>query len=396
MKVLIVIPAVGLVYGGTSKLVLELAKALGDRNLQIDVITTNANGSTNLEVPLHTWQQKDTYRIQYFPRWRLSEYKFSYSLTTWLFQHIREYDLVHTISLFTYPIAIAHWLCQCYRIPYVINPQGMLEPWALEYKGLKKKLYYTLIERPSLRKASVIQMLSQAEAEGIQPLLLPTPLMIVPNGVDRQDFESLPDAELFYRRFPALRGKTLILFLGRIDPKKGLDLLAPAFAQVHAQFPHTHLVVAGPDNTGFLPTAQSYFEQAGCLEATTFAGMLTGELKYAAFAAVHLYVAPSYSEGFSLSVLEGMASGLPCIFTTGCNFPEAAIANAADVVEIDADAIAKAMQLRLANRDSADALGQRAHEFILQHYTWDQIASKLHQIYNNILQPSPPLSSQSQ
>ncbi|HTL90397.1 MAG TPA: glycosyltransferase, partial [Leptolyngbya sp.] len=188
MKILIVIPAIGLVYGGTSKLVLELAKALGDRDLQIDLVTTNANGSTNLKVPLSTWQQEDTYRIQYFPRWRLSEYKFSYGLTTWLFEHIQDYDLVHTISLFTYPVAIAHWLCQRYNIPYVMNPQGMLDPWALEYKGWKKKAYYTLIERPILRKASLIQMLSQAEAEGIRSLALPTPLVIIPNGVHRRDF----------------------------------------------------------------------------------------------------------------------------------------------------------------------------------------------------------------
>ncbi|HTL88172.1 MAG TPA: glycosyltransferase, partial [Leptolyngbya sp.] len=187
---------------------------------------------------------------------------------------------------------------------------------------------------------------------------------------------------------PALRGKTLILFLGRVDPKKGLDLLAPAFAQAYAQFPEAHLVIAGPDNTGFLPTARSYFEQAGCLEAVTFTGMLTGELKHAALAAAALYVAPSYSEGFSLSVLEGMASGLPCVFTTGCNFPEAAIANAAEVVEVDAIAISKAMQRQLADREAAIALGQRAQQFIFQHYTWDQIAAQLVQSYRNILDSS--------
>lgn len=395
MKVLIVIPAIGLVYGGTSKLVLELAQALGDRNLQIDVVTTDANGSTNLEVPLCNWQQEASYRIQYFPRWRLGEYKFSYPLTVWLFQHIRDYDLVHTISLFTYPVAIAHWLCQLYRIPYIVNPQGMLDPWALNYKGIKKKAYYRLVERSILCKARLIQMLSQSEADGIRSLSLPTPVQIIPNGVHRQDFTTLPDPELFYQRFPDLRDKTLILFLGRIDPKKGLDLLAPAFAQIHAEFPNTHLVVAGPDNIGFLPTAQSYFEQAGVLNAVTFAGMLTGSLKYAALAAVDLYVAPSYSEGFSLSVLEGMASGLPCVFTTGCNFPEAAIAQAAEVVEIDADAIAQAMRRQLANPEAAKALGHRAQQFIFQHYTWDQVAAKLHQVYIDILdQQKPALSSQ--
>lgn len=390
MKILIVIPSVGAVYGGTSKVAFELAQALGDRNLQIDVVTTDANGTTNLDVPLCTWQQQGSYRIQYFPRWGLSEYKFSYPLTQWLFQHIGDYDLVHTISLFTYPVAIAHWLCQSCNIPYVASPHGMLDPWALEYKAWKKRAYYTLIERPILHKASAIQMLSQAEADGIQSLALPTPIKIISNGVDRRDFDPLSDPDLFYQDFPVLRGKTLILFLGRVDPKKGLDLLAPAFAQVQAQFPQTHLIVAGPDNTGFLPTAQSYFEQVGCLEAVTFTGMLTGALKLATLAAAHLYVAPSYSEGFSMSILEGMASGLPCVFTTGCNFPEAAIAQVAEVVDIDATVIAAAMLRQLSDRQAAKALGNRAHAFILQHYTWDQIASKLHQLYLEILNHKQP------
>ncbi|MGG6269232.1 glycosyltransferase [Leptolyngbya sp. AN03gr2] len=384
MKILIVIPAVGLVYGGTSKVVFDLAQALGDRTLQIDVVTTDANGLTNLEVPLCTWQQETSYRIQYFPRWRLSEYKFSYPLTAWLFQHLRDYDLVHTVSLFTYPVAIAHWLCQLYKIPYIASPHGMLDPWALSYKGWKKKIYYTLIERPILCKASIIQMLSQTEADGIRSLSLPTPVKIIPNGIHRQDFTTLPDPDLFYQRFPHLRDKTLILFLGRIDPKKGLDLLAPAFAQIHAQFPNTHLVVAGPDNINFLPTAQSYFEQAGVLEAVTFTGMLTGTLKYAALAAVDLYVAPSYSEGFSLSVLEGMASGLPCVFTTGCNFPEAAIAQVAEVVEIDADAIAQAMKTLLSDSEARQQMGKRAQYFIFNHYTWQSISEQLIEIYCKI------------
>ncbi|MEP0916926.1 glycosyltransferase [Leptolyngbya sp. DQ-M1] len=385
MKVLIVIPAVSLVYGGTSKLLFELAQALGDRDLHVDVVTTNANGSTNLEVPLCTWQQAGSYRIQYFPRWGVSEYKFSYPLTAWLFQHLRDYDLVHTISLFTYPVAIAHWLCQLYKIPYIASPHGMLDPWALNYKAWKKKAYYTLIERPILCKASMIQVLSQSEANAVRSLALPTSLTILANGIHQRDFESLPDPELFYQNFPALRGKTLILFLGRVDPKKGLDLLAPAFAQVHAEFSQTHLVVAGPDNIGFLPTARSYFAQAGCLEAVTFTGMLTGTLKSAALAAAGLYVAPSYSEGLSLSVLEAMASGLPCVFTAGCNFPEAAIAASAKVVEIDSGAIAQAMKELLLDPNAAKQMGKRAQQFIFDHYTWQQIAAGLSEVYSKIL-----------
>ncbi|HZG39964.1 MAG TPA: glycosyltransferase, partial [Nodosilinea sp.] len=125
---------------------------------------------------------------------------------------------------------------------------------------------------------------------------------------------------------------------------------------------------------------------AKCPDAVTFTGMLTGELKYSALAAVNLYVAPSYSEGFSMSVLEAMASGLPCVITTGCNFPDAARANAAKVVDIQADAIAKALIECLSDPLAAKTMGDRARHLVLNHYTWDRVAAQLIEVYTAILE----------
>lgn len=389
MKILIVTPAVGLIYGGPSKIVLELAQGLGSHGISVDIVTTNANGSTNLDVPLHTWLTEKFYRIKYFSHWSLSDYKISLSLTSWLFQYVTDYNLIHTNALFSYPVLPAHWACQIHQVPYIVTPHGMLEPWALSYKAWKKRLYYTLFEKPTLQNAKAIQITGSPEVNSVKSLGIETPLIFVPNGIHPQDFETIPDPELFYQTFPVTRNKTLILFLGRVDPKKGLDLLAVAFAKVHAQFPQTHLIIAGPDNTGFLPTAQSYFTGAGCLDTVTFTGMLAGSIKYAALAAASIYVAPSYSEGFSISVLEGMASGLPCVITTGCNFPEAAAAQAAHVVNIDADEIANAIIQCLSNPQQAKAMGDRARQLILEKYTWDRIASNLFEVYTAILQKEP-------
>lgn len=389
MKVLIVIPALGTVYGGPSKCVVESAQALGNLGIDIDIVTTNANGSTNLDVPLYTWIAEKTYRIQYFPYWDLLDYKISLSLAQWLFQHVTSYDLVHTNAIFSYSELPAYWACQQHQVPYIVTPHGMLEPWALSYKAWKKRLYYTLLEKPALERASAIQMLASTEAERTRALNLKAPLVIIPNGIHPQDFEYLPEPELFYQNFPDTRHKTLVIFLGRIDPKKGLDLLATAFAQVHSNFPQTHLIVAGQDNIGFLPTARSYFAQAGCLDSVTFTGMLTGALKYAALAAASVYVAPSYSEGFSMSVLEGMASGLPCVITTGCNFPEAATAQAAHVANINADEIARALIQCLSNPQQAKEMGQRARQLILEHYTWDSIAAQLKEVYTSVINQDP-------
>jgi glycosyltransferase involved in cell wall biosynthesis len=259
----------------------------------------------------------------------------------------------------------------------------MLEPWALGYKAPKKMAYLRIVERPLvLRGASFLQALNGTEAANIAALRLGPRVVVVPNGIGPgETFPPDPaEAAAFLDRFPALRGKTLILFLHRVDPKKGLDLLAPAYAAVRARFPQTHLVVAGPPAAGYEETARGFFRAAGVEQATTFTGMLHGTLKRGALAAARVFVAPTYSEGFSMAVLEAMAAGMPCVLTTGSNFPEAGTARAARVVPIEAEAIATALADTLADPAASRDMGARARALVLASYTWDRVAAQLEQL----------------
>jgi len=367
-------------------MVTELAQALGNYQCEIDLVSTNANDGQKLAVPLNIWLKQENYRIQCFSCWHRQDLIFSLSLIIWLLKNLGNYDIIHTHSIFSPLISLVHGIGYFHGKPYIMTPHGMLESWALSYKAQKKRIYYSLIEKPALQKAKAIHALVNAEAKNIQSLNINSPTVIIPNGIHRHGFEKLPSSDLFCQEYPELINKTLIVFLGRIDPKKGLDLLAPAFAKIHQQFPTTHLIIAGPDSIGFLSKAQSFFTESGCLNAVTFTGMLTGSLKLSALAAASLYVAPSYSEGFSMSVLEGMASGLPCIITTGCNFPEAATARVAHVVDIDAHSIANAAISCLQNPEQAKIMGDRARQFIFQNYTWDIAAKKLVAVYQQIIE----------
>ncbi|MBD1862612.1 MULTISPECIES: glycosyltransferase [Trichocoleus] len=389
MKILLVTPYMGEVYGGIPKIVLGIAKGLACLGVTVDVITTNASNPSKLSKPLNVWIEEGAYRVQYFPCFNKNDFIVSSSLVKWMLKNVEDYDIVHTNTLFSPLVSIIHCICKLYRIPYVMTAHGMLEPWALSYKVWKKKVYYSVVEKPALQSASTIQFSCGTEADNAKSLGLNTPTVIIYNGVHPEDFKALPETEPLFEKFPSLQNKTIVLFLGRIDPKKGLDLLAPAFAKVHRHFPQAHLIVAGPDNTGFSSTAQSYFLQAGCINAVTFTGLLTGSLKYAALAAASIYVAPSYSEGFSMSVLEGMASGLPCVITTGCNFPEAAKADAACIVDTNVDSISDALAKYLGNLEQAKELGDRARQFIFQNYTWDVAARKLLQVYTALLNQQP-------
>ena len=381
MKVLAIAPYISSVYGGPGKVALELVNTLAKFDLDIDLVTTNANYAG---VETNCWSGRDNYRIRYFNCWHEDDFIISTGMIVWLFKNISNYDLVHTNTLFSPLISCVHWICQLFNIPYVVTPHGMLEPWALSYKTSKKKVYFNLIEKRALKKASAIHTLVASEAANIKSLGVDSQIKIIPNGIHLQDFNCWGDRDIFYEKYPYTKDKRLILFLGRIDPKKGLDLLALAFGKVRQKFPNTHLIVAGPDNINYLPEVKSFFRQENCLEAVTFTGMLTGELKKSALAAADLYVAPSYSEGFSMSVLEGMASGLPCVITTGCNFPEADRANAACVVDINSDAIASALIDCLENPQQAQLMGDRARQYILQNYTWDIVAQKLIRVYQEL------------
>ncbi len=381
MKILWVTPYLGKSYGGTSKVVTEIAQELGLK-CNINIVTTNDRDL--LDVPLNVWLPKANHRVQYFSCWHRRDLIFSMSLLKWLFDNINDYDLIHTNTIFSPLISLVHGICKLKQVPYVVTPHGMLEPWALSYKANKKKYYYQFLEKPLLQWGNAIQTLASSEAQKVQKLGFKQTVTI-PNGIHESEYKSLPNPEIFYQQFPHTRHKTLILFLGRIDPKKGLDLLAPAFAEVYRQFPNTHLIVAGPDSINFMPTAEQYFIDADCREGVTFTRMLKGDIKLAALAAASIYVAPSYSEGFSMSVLEGMASGLPCIITTGCNFPEAATAKVARVVDVDADSIANALIDCLQNPQQAKEMGTLARQFIFNNYTWDIAANKLIGVYRQII-----------
>lgn len=387
MKILFLTPYLSESYGGITKITRELAQALGKSGISLDLITTLASDKTVIEQPVRTWVVQDNFRVKYFPCIHRGDFIFSWSLLQWLKTHATDYDLIHTHTLFCPLISWATRICYRQKTPYLVTSHGMLEPWAFSYKAWKKKIYYKLIEENTLNQAAAIQGTSSIEFENFELYSFTTTKFLIPNGIHGEDFQYLPSPQIFHSAFPCTQNKILILFLARIDPKKGLDLLAPAFAQVRQQFPKAHLVIAGPDSIGFQATAEKYFIQAGCPDAVTFTGMLSGEIKYSALAAAQVYVSPSYSEGFSMSVLEGMASGLPSVITTGCNFPEAS--NIAQIVDVDQQQIAQALTWCLANPEESQAMGNRAQQFIFEKYTWDKIATKMISVYSWLLGREP-------
>ncbi len=264
-------------------------------------------------------------------------------------------------------------------IPYVLSAHGMLEPWALASKGLKKLLYAILVECGNVGGAACLHALTQAEADQYIAFGARCPIAIIPNGVDVPD---RVDPALFLRSFPSVLGKRIVLFLGRLHPKKGLDLLLEAWSLLAPLFPEAQLVIAGPDSEDMQERLSELVAQGQLEDSVLFTGMLDGAMKWSALAAAEAFVLPSHSEGLSVSVLEAMGVGLPVVVTTACNLPEVEEYHAGWQIEPSLDELTSAIAGLLYNSPAENReIGARGAALVQARYTWATVARQMADVY---------------
>ena len=294
-------------------------------------------------------------------------------------------DIVHIHGLWTLPTSAAALLARCYPRPYIIMPHGMLDRWSLRRSHRKKQVYAMLIERRNLDQASALHFLNHEECEEAKDFGCKAPSFVLPNGVDTKIFQALPGKDSLLAQHPRLRGKILALFLGRLHPKKGLDLLIPALSRARKHVPALHLLIAGPDEDGYCAQVVSWVRDHGLDHAVTFLGEVTGANKLAVFAAADLFVLSSYQEGDSMAVKEALAAGLPVLITRACHFSEVETAQAGIVVQPNIDEVADALIKLGANRESRSNMSQNARRFIDRSYRWEIIVGQLMDVYQDIV-----------
>jgi glycosyltransferase involved in cell wall biosynthesis len=266
-------------------------------------------------------------------------------------------------------------------IPYLITAHGMAEPWALRHKRWKKSLYLALVESRNLRRASCLHALSRPEIGHLRNLAPWTPICFVPNGVDLRLFDALPPRDALEQEHPELRGKFVLLFFGRVHVKKGLDMLAEALGALCPAFPALHLLVAGKDDGAWTPFRQR-LSGLGMEDRVTYLGHVGGEQARRAWAAADAFVLPSYSEGFSMAILEALACSLPCVITKACHFPELGEADGGIVVEAETDAVTAGLRSLLEQSPGERrALGRKGRRLVETRYTWDRQADSLASVY---------------
>jgi glycosyltransferase involved in cell wall biosynthesis len=266
-------------------------------------------------------------------------------------------------------------------VPYLIAAHGMAEPWALRHKALKKRVYTALVEGRNLRRASCLHALSRPEIGHLRAIAPRTPVCLVPNGVDLAPFDNLPPRDELEAEHPELRGKFALLFLSRLHVKKGLDLLAAALRALAPEHPDLHLLLAGNDDGAKGPFLRRIAE-ANLADRVTVLGHVSGENARRVWAAADAFVLPSYSEGFSMAILEALACRLPALITTACHFPELHAENGGIVVEPTIEGVTQGLrELLERSPDQRRYLGERGRRLVERRYTWDQQAQRLAEVY---------------
>jgi glycosyltransferase involved in cell wall biosynthesis len=255
--------------------------------------------------------------------------------------------------------------------PLVISPHGTLTPWALGRSHHLKRLIAWNGQQRALNSAACFHVTAASELEDLRNLGYRQPVAVIPNGVDLPP--SIPIREA--------RDGLQILFLSRLHPKKGLDLLLKVWQDVEARHPRSELVVAGPDEAGYGTAMQKLAQDLG-LRSVRFVGPLIGSAKQRAFSDADLYVLPTHSENFGLTVAEALAAGTPAITTTGAPWSGLVTQRCGWWIERGERELALALeQAHLAGPAELTEMGQRGRAWVAADFAWSEIARKMRHLY---------------
>ncbi len=375
--------------GGPIRSVHLLNKSLIEKGVDVSVFTTNAGLENEKNRELGMKETIDGVRVFRFPYYGYINYSFSPALFWKLKREIKNFDVVHIAEIWNFPVFAAVFWARVYGKPYVFSPRGSLMIEPLKKSRIKKKIFLFLAVKNFLKNAAMIHFTAEAEKE--EYLKAGLPLMnfvIIPNSIDfknlEKDAEESKDID-FKKDFGISPDKKTILFLSRIDWKKGLDTLIPAFAGAAKQYHNLVLILAGADSLNYKKTVESLIKVNGVEDRVIFTGLLEGAARAAAFKSADMFVLSSLAENFGMAVAEAMYFGLPVIITKYVGIsPEIAKNSAGIVIEKKEKDLAEAILKILNNPDMAKKMGEQGRELVKKEFSPPIVADKILKLYNEI------------
>jgi len=386
LKILQLVHTLDPSVGGVAAAVLALSRGLARRGHKLDVVVLD---EPDVVAAVADRGPADNITVHALGS-GLTSYRYSRTLSPWLRQHGGDYDRVIVNGIWQY-LSFAAWRRYAgSSVPYYVFPHGMLDPWFKEtfpLKHLKKWLYWPWAEYRVLRDAAAVIFTSEEERFQARKSfwLYRCREKVSPLGVETPPISSNAKSE-FLSRYPQLQNSRNFLFLGRLHPKKGCDILLEAFARFRSN-DSISLILAGPDQVGWESDLRRQVTRLNLTNRVVFTGMLEGSMKQGAFANTEAFVLPSHQENFGISVVEALAVSVPVLISNRVNIWREIEADRAGYVE--SDDLAGTTRLLQRWIDTAPAeremIRQNARRCFEQRFEINRAVDSLLQILNETL-----------
>lgn len=385
------------IYGGPTRSVSSICEALARLGVYVEVLTTNANGTQRLDVPLQEPVDVNGVTVYYFP---LTTSPFvPYYSSQWAQvcrKRVKEFDLLNLEVLFALEAHISASSARSHSVPYVMPLRGQLMPWALRRSRWKKVPYMALFGWRALNAASALHCSSFAEQREVESLGLKAPTYVIPNGLDLERFENMPPRGALRARLGISEEALVLLFMGRLCAQKRPQLAIDALSAAQSLSTEIHLIMAGPDYEALTPRLESHAQQLDCRANLHLTGLLGRDETLQALADADLLLMPSApnSESFGMSAVEALAAGVPVIVSEGV--PVGAWVekfNAGRVAPSTSEAFTQATYDMLAMPDQLRTMGQNGRQCAQQHFDINKVAWQQLEQYQSILEAGRPLET---
>ncbi len=309
-------------------------------------------------------------------------FKYSRPFSTWLNQNVSRFDLVHIHAVFNHACIAAAHACQKHDVPYIVRPLGTLDPWSMNQKSLRKKLFWHSSIKSMLTRATTIHYTARAEQEVVEKTLKLDHGYVVPLGVDTPSLENSDGHKGVSKYFPELDGHPYLLVLSRLHPKKAIDLLIDAFLSVlHLpEFRDWRMVIAGDGEASYVNSLKQMVPTRE--PSVFFSGWLRDEKKNEVLRNASLLALVSHQENFGLCVVEAMANGVPVIVSPQVNLSEdIEHSKAGWIATLNAERLAEVLAEAMQDGEERKKRGRAGAALVESRFTWPAVAAELSKMY---------------
>jgi glycosyltransferase involved in cell wall biosynthesis len=386
-RVLHVIPAVASRYGGPSRAIFEMCRALQQHGTEILLATTDADGPVHLDVPKEKIIAYQNVLTIFFSRQWSQRFGYSQGLARWLDREVKHFDVVHIHAVFSHPCIAAARSCQKRAVPYIIRPLGSLDPWSMRQNAFVKKTMWQLAVKRMLHSAAAIHYTADEERQLAESSLGLSNGVIIPLGITMPDVQEKNTPELFRQHHPGLGKSPYVLTLSRLHPKKNIELLLEVFLALvkRREAFDWRLVIAGDGEAGYVDSLKRLVKQKDSEQRVLFSGWLDGAERASALRSAALLALPSHQENFGLAAAEALACGVPVVVSEHVNLaPEIEKYGAGWVTSLDAEKFSNTLMEALQDEAECYRRGGAGRELVLQRFSWDEVATQLLNLYETV------------